>query len=334
MAAFDRRTLVGGAVATTLTGSMDSSVLLASIDATSGWPTGSAGEWGIVIGRGTATEEKVLVTSRSGAVLTLASGGRGIDGTTAMSHAVGDTVEVCLLARDLDEANSHIADTAYDHHTQYLNSTRHDVEARHTFGAAYGTPAAAADISTAAATGTGNNPAREDHVHKIGAGAINSSGMFAAGVVAAAAIADDAVGVDELAAASVVAASTVAEAWTDWTPTYANLTVGNGTVVARYMKRGRDVVARFSIVFGTTTSMSTTATIGLPFAAHASGYGTGAASAFDASALNPYSGIVVHAPGASTLSVFLGETTLSPTTPFTWTTNDIFTFTITYEAAA
>lgn len=128
MAAFDRRTIVGGAAATTLTGSMDSSVLSASLNAATGWPTGSVGEWGIVIGRGTATEEKVLVTSRSGVVLTLASGGRGIDGTSAMSHAVGDTVEVCVLARDLDEANDHISDPTYDHHTQYLTEARHETE--------------------------------------------------------------------------------------------------------------------------------------------------------------------------------------------------------------
>ncbi|MEM3463619.1 MAG: hypothetical protein QXL91_02025 [Candidatus Bathyarchaeia archaeon] len=49
------------------------------------------------------------------------------------------------------------------------------------------------DIGTSASAGTGTSASRYDHVHKIGAGAINNSNMFAAGVVNETALAAGAV---------------------------------------------------------------------------------------------------------------------------------------------
>jgi len=46
------------------------------------------------------------------------------------------------------------------------------------------------DVSTSASIGTSTEAARADHTHKIGAGAINASNLFAAGVVDNAAIGD------------------------------------------------------------------------------------------------------------------------------------------------
>lgn len=199
MAAYDRRTFAGGAVATTISPGINGSDTAIGIAATTGWPTGSAGDFGVVIDRGTASEEKVLIASRSGSTLTVASGGRGVDGTSATTHASGATIELAIFARDLDEPNAHLSDDTLDHHSQYLNNARHDIEARHTFGAALGTPAAPASIGTANSAGSGDNPAREDHVHEIGAGAIDTASMFAAGVIDAAAIGANAVGSSELA---------------------------------------------------------------------------------------------------------------------------------------
>jgi hypothetical protein len=44
--------------------------------------------------------------------------------------------------------------------------------------------------------------------------------------------------------------------WTfgTWTPTYTGLTVGNGTVTARYAQKGKLVVAWWKLLFGSTTS--------------------------------------------------------------------------------
>lgn len=197
--AYERRTFTGGVPETTLASGCDASTLNLTISDATGWPTGSAGDFAIIIDRGTDSEEKVMVDTRVGTSLTVASGGRGIDGTTGVTHNSGATVEHVLLARDIDEANAHIADTALDHHTQYLNNARHDVEARHTFGGAYGTPATPSNVGTTAAAGSGNNPAKEDHVHALGTGAVSAAGHFGAGVVDAAAIATGAVGSAELA---------------------------------------------------------------------------------------------------------------------------------------
>jgi hypothetical protein len=225
--AYDRRTFAGGGVATTITAGIDSATLTILIAASTGWPTGSAGDFFVVIDRGTASEEKVRIDTRSSLTLTAIASGRGADGTSAVAHSSGAAIELCLAAVDLDEANAHIADTALDHHTQYLTTGRHDIEGRHTFGAAYGTPAAAADVGTTPAAGTGDNPAREDHVHQIGSGAIDASAMFAAGVVDAVALAA-AVGLGYLASgyAEVTANQGSITTVTDLTGLTVTVTVG------------------------------------------------------------------------------------------------------------
>lgn len=183
--AYDRRSFAGAATATTISSGIDSSTLSISIADATGWPSGSGGDFFAVIDRGTATEEKVRVASRSTLSLTVATGGRGVDGTAAVAHSASAAIEVCVTATDLDEANAHIADTNLDHHTQYLNETRHDDAARHTFGAALGTPGTPESVGTTAAVGTGAAPAREDHVHDLGAGAIDAANLFTSGVIEA-----------------------------------------------------------------------------------------------------------------------------------------------------
>jgi hypothetical protein len=44
--------------------------------------------------------------------------------------------------------------------------------------------------------------------------------------------------------------------WTNFTPTYTNVTVGNGTVIARYQKTGNLVTVYYRLTFGTTTSIT------------------------------------------------------------------------------
>lgn len=165
--AYERRSFAGAAASTTLAAGIDASTTTVTIASATGWPDGTGGDFFIVIDRGAAAEEKLRVDTRSGTTLTILTGGRGADGTAAATHATGATVEVCLTAVDLDEANAHLANTALDHHTQYLNTARHDITARHAFGAALGTPGTPASIGTANSAGTGAAPAREDHVHDI-----------------------------------------------------------------------------------------------------------------------------------------------------------------------
>lgn len=124
-----RRSYSGNAPPTTLTADIDNQASTVTIPVTSvtGYPAGGvAGPFYIVIDRGSATEEKVLIESVSGLNMTaVAAVGRGADDTTRSSHLAGAPVEHVLTAVDLDEANDHVADTTNDDHTQYFNTARH-----------------------------------------------------------------------------------------------------------------------------------------------------------------------------------------------------------------
>lgn len=302
MVVVDRK-YAGAAVATTVSGSMTAGSpggggTFTVADAT-GYPL--TGKFPVVIDRGLATEEKILVASISGTTFTVSA--RGYDGTTAQSHNASASCELALDAVSVNLFVDHVDDIETDpHSTKLLNNTRHDVTARHTFGAALGIPttpaavvanqagsagagsipprqdhthpgpvtATAVSVGTANGAGSGTNMALANHVHAIGAGAINSSGMFAADVVDSNAIAANAVGATEIAADAVGAselangavavtadvvdgiitlAKMASEASTDFTPaastfaTGSTLTVGTGgTTYGHYFKLGRIVV--------------------------------------------------------------------------------------------
>lgn len=76
-----------------------------------------------------------------------------------------------------------------------------------------------------------------------------------------------------LSTGTLVGAATtdISGAWTAYVPTYTNLTIGNATVVARYMQIGKTVHVRIDITGGTTTSATGAVSISLPVATHASG---------------------------------------------------------------
>jgi hypothetical protein len=142
-----------------------------TVDDDSGYP--SSGKFEIVIDRGQNNEESLLINSRSGTTFTI--GSRGYDGTVANTHSSGvSLVEHELSGVTVQKFVDHVDDVESDpHSTKLLNNARHDLEARHTFGAAYGTPVTPTALTPdiAGAAGTGNNPAREDHVHNVPAAA-------------------------------------------------------------------------------------------------------------------------------------------------------------------
>lgn len=126
-----RKSFAGAAPRTTLNGSITNVSTVIVVASGTGYPSGGTNPFVVVIDRGLASEEKVLVQSRSGTSLTVASSGRGYDGTAATSHASGAFVEHVLDADTVDEANAHVNDDTRDDHSQYLNTTRHDTTARH-----------------------------------------------------------------------------------------------------------------------------------------------------------------------------------------------------------
>lgn len=80
-------------------------------DDLSGWPLG-LDPFFIIINRGKANEEKLLVENRVGNILTVWSdgmaNGRGADGTAITVHQIGEPVEHVFTATDADEANAHV----------------------------------------------------------------------------------------------------------------------------------------------------------------------------------------------------------------------------------
>lgn len=128
MAPFDRRDFSGNSVPTTITGNIGPGDLTINIASATGWPDGDVGPFIVTIDKGLATEEKIEVLSRTALALTITPTGRGHDNTAAVGHTAGASIEHTLAARDLQEANQHIADDTLDHHSQYLNPTRHAAE--------------------------------------------------------------------------------------------------------------------------------------------------------------------------------------------------------------
>lgn len=85
-----------------------------------GYPLGgAAGNFVITIDVGRAAEEKILCSARSGNSFTVATGGRGWDGTTAAAHDSQAPVQHTYSATDAREANAHVNDTTGDPHPQY-----------------------------------------------------------------------------------------------------------------------------------------------------------------------------------------------------------------------
>lgn len=128
--------------------------------------------------------------------------------------------------------------------------------------------------------------------------------------------------------------------WQSWSPTYTNLTVGNGTTTAKYAQIGKTVTARIRFVFGTTSVMGSGPTFTLPVTSADSSslgiLGTGlalaAATAYLVSARRDSSTvcqIVTWDSGGAYLTTS-GVTALIPNT---WANNDYFDIYLTYEAA-
>lgn len=190
--AFEDRSYSGNAVTTTLTANISAVATTIAIASSTGWPDGTSGPF--FAGIAPANDPKnftevVRLTSRTGLTLnvqTVPVGGRGWDGTTASSHIVGEVISHVATATDFDEANQHIANTALDHHGQYLTVARHDQSARHGFGIlpTAGTPSTSA-VGDTATSGSSNNLARIDHRHaREGFGSPVTSGPVSADGVA------------------------------------------------------------------------------------------------------------------------------------------------------
>jgi hypothetical protein len=74
-----------------------------------GWPDGAEGyPFWVTVDGGTPQEERILCESRSDAVVTVVTDGRGADGTSERNHLAGAVIWPSWSATDADESNAHI----------------------------------------------------------------------------------------------------------------------------------------------------------------------------------------------------------------------------------
>jgi hypothetical protein len=130
-------------------------------------------------------------------------------------------------------------------------------------------------------------------------------------------------------------------AWTDYTPTISNVTQGNGTLVARYLRVGDRIIFYVKFTFGSTSAIAGSNPIGisLPVTMRETFAGSFTGALIDAGT-NFYLPIVtassttsVNMYVAGTAGEGIGSLNFTTTRPFTWTTNDIISLAGIYEAA-
>lgn len=99
----------GGAEATTLASGFTIGSTTMTVADGSSYPTGTTGPFVVVVDRGLATEEKFLIDTTSGTNgVTFNIQQAGYDGTAVSNHSAGATVEHCIDAYTIEQANRYV----------------------------------------------------------------------------------------------------------------------------------------------------------------------------------------------------------------------------------
>lgn len=132
--------------------------------------------------------------------------------------------------------------------------------------------------------------------------------------------------------------------WQSFTPTFTNLTVGNGTLNCKYIQTGKTITGWISLVFGTTSSISGSVGFTLPvtsvsYPGVATTQTIGDVEYFDGSgalsrgwvdwASTTTAGFLVNTAGTT----YVAFAVLSSTVPYTWATSMSIFANFTYQAA-
>jgi len=127
------------------------------------------------------------------------------------------------------------------------------------------------------------------------------------------------------------------EAWSSWTPTTSGITIGNGTLVAKYTKLGKTVNFNLKFVFGSTSAITGTPVFSPPVAAADTHNALQAIVEDSGTALLcaiatlVAGNIYVYAAGAATS--YVSQTNMSATVPMTWAAGDVLYINGTYQAS-
>jgi len=130
--------------------------------------------------------------------------------------------------------------------------------------------------------------------------------------------------------------------YTTWTPTLTNMTLGNGTVVARYTQIGKLVAGQFRFTLGSTSTIGTTPQFSVPVTMN-SNWTTAvplgpvwcldSGTAIYYGICRPTSTTAAICYITNTASTYATENNITSTVPFTWTTSDQLVVPFVYEAA-
>ena len=128
---------------------------------------------------------------------------------------------------------------------------------------------------------------------------------------------------------------------TSYTPTFTNLTVGNGTLTANYFRLNKVVTVNVCVVFGSTTAITGDVSVTLPIArAGLDGLELSTVNLSDTGTSNflgavlfgsTLSSVIVRNTAVSGVNVIMQN--LSATVPFTWGSTDVLQFAAQYEVA-
>ena len=137
-------------------------------------------------------------------------------------------------------------------------------------------------------------------------------------------------------------ASGLGAAWTSYTPTFANTTLGNGSVSGGYLALGKAIFFTATFTLGTTSAVGSAATVSLPVTSVSLSTRTPVANVVyrDDSAATTYPGTALW---STTTTALLGVYSVSAspasyvatssTIPFTWATLDTILVSGFYQAA-
>lgn len=335
-----------------------------TVDSASGFPTQFP--YTLIIEPDTALEEVVDVTAAVGNILTIT---RGVDSTTASAHAAGSVVYHGISARDPREANAHVNQTTGAHGTTGslvdtdsaqtitgaknftggLTTTAGDVVAvggsqtitgTKTFDTLKTTAGgdvvalAGAQTITGAKVFTGNQTFNGNNVNTgteshSGAQTFTGAASFSQPVT--------------LTSTLTIGGEQLTGGWTTYTAERhngtggANLSTGNGTLVARYKKLGdKTVHFHITLTFGSTTNIGTDDyEFTLPFSMSPFRQG-GTVILFDSN-IGKHFARTWHGVGTNGI-VIVDEagnraTGLSSGSPMNWATGDVIAISGAYEAA-
>jgi hypothetical protein len=105
----ERREFAGAVIAQALSANISNVSTSFSVADASSFPTGSLNPFVVSIGRGTPTEEKILVQSQSAGTFLVLT--RGYDSTTATAHVAGELVDHVLDATVIQDMNTTVYDS-------------------------------------------------------------------------------------------------------------------------------------------------------------------------------------------------------------------------------